>query len=85
MEEDHKFFVTPNRIMDADTVVDAEYVPDGSGGGKAEFRLCFKTGEAMTLSGEAADAAWESFHLDYAHNQASSSGCSALLMLAVAE
>ncbi len=61
MEEDHKFFVTPNRIMDADTVVDAEYVPDGSGGGKAEFRLCFKTGEAMTLSGEAADAAWESF------------------------
>jgi hypothetical protein len=75
VNEDRKFYVSPNRIIDADMIGEVEYFPDGTPNGngapdgsdqlrkQSEIRFRFKDRErgSFTLMGEAADKAWLNF------------------------
>jgi hypothetical protein len=57
--EDRKFYVTANRILDADVIGDVQYHPAGS----SELFIAFKDPEkeSISLSGDEADKAWNNF------------------------
>ena len=77
MEQDRKFYVTPNHILDADYIGEALYFPKGTPGqcqnmsrvqelapqrGQSELHLTFRnSGEGISLYADAADRAWENF------------------------
>ena len=67
MEQNRKFYVTPNHVVDADYIGDALYFPTASPTitpkrKQSELHLTFKNnGESISLYGDAADLAWENF------------------------
>jgi hypothetical protein len=69
--ESKKFSVTPNHVINTDIVAEVRFTPMGTSldpsanpilkHAISSLTIKYKTGSTITLSGEEAEAAWESY------------------------